>query len=86
MPSVEESYWSLPSGPAWAWWVLAILPLDTQAQVGTHPRDLPQASSLFLCAQVKEKEKEINPHSCFFSFLQMSFPKKNLYPQQYSVL
>lgn len=32
MPAVEESYWSLPSGPAWAWWVLAILPLDTQAQ------------------------------------------------------
>jgi len=32
MPAVEEHYWSLPSGPAWAWWVLAILPLDSQAQ------------------------------------------------------
>ena len=33
MPEVEKNYWQLPSGPAWAWWVLAILPLDTQAQV-----------------------------------------------------
>merc|ERR1711971_908308 len=32
MPAVEKNYWRLPSGPAWAWWVLAILPLDTQAQ------------------------------------------------------
>ena len=33
MPAVEKNYWRLPSGPAWAWWILAILPLDTQAQV-----------------------------------------------------
>jgi len=32
MPAVEKNYWRLPSGPAWAWWILAILPLDTQAQ------------------------------------------------------
>jgi len=32
MPRVEGEYWDLPSGPSWAWWVLAILPLDTQAQ------------------------------------------------------
>jgi hypothetical protein len=30
---VETEYWKLCSGPAWAWWVLAILPLDTLAQV-----------------------------------------------------
>ena len=35
MPAVEKNYWRLPSGPAWAWWILAILPLDTQAQVKT---------------------------------------------------
>ena len=34
MPRVETEYWKLASGPAWAWWVLAILPLDTLAQVG----------------------------------------------------
>ena len=33
MPRVETEFWNTPSGPAWAWWVLAILPLDTMAQV-----------------------------------------------------
>lgn len=33
MPGVEAEYWAGRSGPAWCWWVLAILPLDTQAQV-----------------------------------------------------
>jgi len=32
MPPLEQDYWTSPSGPAWTWWVLAILPLDTQAQ------------------------------------------------------
>lgn len=32
MPRVEQDYWSMSSGPSWAWWVLAILPLDNQAQ------------------------------------------------------
>jgi len=32
MPALEQDYWSSPSGPAWTWWVLAILPLDSQAQ------------------------------------------------------
>ena len=36
MPAVEKNYWRLPSGPAWAWWILAILPLDTQAQVNIY--------------------------------------------------
>ncbi len=31
---VEHEYWSSLSGPAWSWWVLAILPLDPMAQVG----------------------------------------------------
>ena len=33
MPALEADYWRLQSGPAWCWWVLAILPLDHQAQV-----------------------------------------------------
>lgn len=32
MPALEQDYWTSPSGPAWTWWVLAILPLDSQAQ------------------------------------------------------
>jgi len=32
MPQLEQDYWSSPSGPAWSWWILAILPLDTKAQ------------------------------------------------------
>jgi len=33
MPRVEQDYWTALSGPSWAWWVLAILPLDPMAQV-----------------------------------------------------
>ena len=40
MPAVEKNYWRLPSGPAWAWWILAILPLDTQAQVNNNMLDI----------------------------------------------
>lgn len=32
MPALEWEYWGLQSGPSWCWWVLAILPLDHQAQ------------------------------------------------------
>jgi len=32
MPALEQDYVSSSSGPAWTWWVLAILPLDSQAQ------------------------------------------------------
>ena len=32
MPSLEHEYWRLASGPAWCWWVLAIMPLDSVAQ------------------------------------------------------
>jgi len=32
MPPLEQDYWSSSSGPAWSWWILAILPLDTKAQ------------------------------------------------------
>jgi hypothetical protein len=33
MPATESDYWDLPNGPAWHWWIIAILPLDPQAQV-----------------------------------------------------
>ncbi|KAF0290313.1 LON peptidase N-terminal domain and RING finger protein 2 [Amphibalanus amphitrite] len=33
MPAVETSYWTLPSGPSWLWWALAILPLRRSVQL-----------------------------------------------------
>ena len=50
MPPLEWEYWRLQSGPAWCWWVLAILPLDHQAQVSPdsqNPPDLNQLICIF---------------------------------------
>ena len=33
MPSLEFEYWKLANGPAWCWWVLAIMPLDPVPQL-----------------------------------------------------
>ena len=33
MPVPEEDWTELPDGPSWAWWLLAILPLDAKAQL-----------------------------------------------------
>lgn len=33
MPSVEGEYWTLSNGPAWMWWIVAILPLDPRIQL-----------------------------------------------------
>jgi hypothetical protein len=33
MPAPEEDWIDLPNGPSWAWWLLAILPLDAKAQL-----------------------------------------------------
>ena len=33
LPEAEVDYWKLPNGPAWGWWILTILPLDSQLQV-----------------------------------------------------
>ena len=33
IPEVEEDFWDLSNGPAWTWWIIAILPLDPQGQV-----------------------------------------------------
>jgi len=32
MPALEDEYWNLSSGPAWIWWILAMLPLDAGKQ------------------------------------------------------
>ena len=33
IPEPEIDFWSLPNGPAWLWWILAILPLQPKDQV-----------------------------------------------------
>lgn len=33
MPLPETNWYSLPDGPTWMWWLLAILPLGKQLQV-----------------------------------------------------
>lgn len=33
MPPVEVEYWTIPNGPAWMWWIIAILPLDHRIQL-----------------------------------------------------
>ena len=33
MPAVEENWNTLENGPAWAWWLVAILPLGHHLQV-----------------------------------------------------
>ncbi|KAJ8983463.1 hypothetical protein NQ317_014921 [Molorchus minor] len=34
MPRVEKNWASLPDGPSWTWWLMPILPLNSQLQVG----------------------------------------------------
>lgn len=34
MPKVERDWFQLPDGPSWAWWLMPILPLSSQLQVG----------------------------------------------------
>ncbi|RZB39937.1 LON peptidase N-terminal domain and RING finger protein 2, partial [Asbolus verrucosus] len=34
MPKVEKNWLSLPDGPSWTWWLMPILPLSSQLQVG----------------------------------------------------
>ena len=33
IPEVETNYWDHHNGPAWTWWIIAILPLDPRTQV-----------------------------------------------------
>uniref|UniRef100_A0A1Y1M3X8 RING-type domain-containing protein n=1 Tax=Photinus pyralis TaxID=7054 RepID=A0A1Y1M3X8_PHOPY len=34
MPALEENWTTLPDGPSWTWWLVAILPLSLQLRVG----------------------------------------------------
>lgn len=36
MPDVESDWITLPNGPAWLWWLMAILPLNPKAQVKSN--------------------------------------------------
>ena len=32
-PALEQNILNLPNGPSWAWWLVAILPLNPRAQL-----------------------------------------------------
>lgn len=34
MPKIEKDWINLPDGPSWTWWLMPILPLSSQLQVG----------------------------------------------------
>lgn len=50
IPDLEENWGSLPDGPAWVWWLLAILPLDQRLQVILFSKSLscPEYISSFI--------------------------------------
>jgi len=33
LPEPEANWWERPSGPAWLWWMAAVMPLGQKAQV-----------------------------------------------------
>lgn len=33
LPSIDPSPANCPNGPAWAWWIVAVLPLDNRIQL-----------------------------------------------------
>ena len=74
MPALEWEYWKLQSGPAWCWWVLAILPLDHQAQVGHAPvTDWP-----VLSVTEPNNYPRTSHSNCRFSFQQQILSQTNL--------
>lgn len=48
IPEVEENWKSLPDGPSWTWWLLAILPLGPLLQVLLAPHSYYAPIRLFL--------------------------------------
>ena len=48
MPNVETDYMDLSNGPAWHWWIIAILPLDPQAQVSSRLEYRIQGTTVYL--------------------------------------
>lgn len=46
MPEPEVDWWCLDDGPAWLWWLLAILPLSKSLQVTDCP--LPTVSFILI--------------------------------------
>ena len=48
VPEPECDYWKLPNGPSWTWWILAIMPLDSQIQVCVYGMGLKFTSTYYL--------------------------------------
>lgn len=65
MPTVEAEYWTLPNGPTWMWWIVAILPLDSRIQLSvlreTHlRRRLEVIRCILKCVMVQQRACQVN--------------------------
>ncbi|XP_068241354.1 LON peptidase N-terminal domain and RING finger protein 3 [Palaemon carinicauda] len=65
MPTVEAEYWTLPNGPAWMWWIVAILPLDSRIQHSVLRetnlrRRLEVIQCILRCVMVQQRQCQVN--------------------------
>ncbi|KAK3864338.1 hypothetical protein Pcinc_029966 [Petrolisthes cinctipes] len=64
MPTVEREYWTSPNGPAWMWWIIAILPLDHQIQLTilretSLRRRLEVTHKILHCVMVQQRTRQV---------------------------
>ncbi|KAJ8971411.1 hypothetical protein NQ314_000721 [Rhamnusium bicolor] len=69
MPKVEKNWPSLPDGPSWTWWLMPILPLSSQLQVGflcttSLEKRLRAIDKMFEHMNVRMKALERNTVAC----------------------
>ncbi|KAJ8943583.1 hypothetical protein NQ318_006585 [Aromia moschata] len=69
MPRVEKSWPSLPDGPSWTWWLMPILPLSSQLQVGflsttSLEKRLRAIDKMFEHMNIRMKALERNTVAC----------------------
>lgn len=68
MPTVETEYWTLPNGPTWMWWIVAILPLDSRIQLSVLRetnlrRRLEVIRCILKCVMVHQRACQVNSAS-----------------------
>ncbi|XP_018570108.1 LON peptidase N-terminal domain and RING finger protein 2 isoform X2 [Anoplophora glabripennis] len=69
MPNVEKNWLSLPDGPSWTWWLMPILPLSSQLQVGflsttSLEKRLRAIDKMFEHMNIRMKALERNTVAC----------------------
>lgn len=68
MPPVEGEYWTLPNGPTWMWWIVAILPLDSRIQLSvlretSLRRRLEVIRCILKCVMVQQRACQVSTTS-----------------------